>query len=144
MDRYRAAYPEESTNVGLQSRRLGADDADSADEDEMFNDEPLEYHRGTRTMRNPAGEIVTKHDAERASNRNKNRMCDTLPLSFPCGDMRKVGGKGARGKDGRVPTHVFNRLQSFANKTEKERLRVRPLGRLEFYRVLYSMFTWGG
>mmetsp|Transcript_23162 Transcript_23162/g.60560 ORF Transcript_23162/g.60560 Transcript_23162/m.60560 type:complete len:640 (-) Transcript_23162:67-1986(-) len=126
LDRFRAQYPEESTNVALSSRpsAIGADDVLS-DDDELFEeDQPLSYHKETKTMRDADGNIVTKHNADRASKRNKQRMTDDLPLSFPCGDMRKLDGKGPRGKDGRVPTHVYNRLQSFANKTEKQRIRV--------------------
>jgi RIO kinase 3 len=127
LDRFRSAYPEDNSNVALHARPVDADDGESDDEIfEEFGDEPLQFDRGTKTMRNACGEIVTKHNADRASNQNKNRMTDNLPLSFPCGDMHKGkgGAKKGGGKQGRVPNHVYNKLQAHANKAEKHRMRV--------------------
>jgi hypothetical protein len=69
LDRFRSAYPEESTNVVLQSRPVESEDGASDDEMEPFSDEALTFDTGTRMMKNSLGEIVTKHDAQRASNK---------------------------------------------------------------------------
>jgi hypothetical protein len=80
MDRHRSAYPSDAPH----QRGMDEEEEDALEaqlwEDEI--EEATHYHRGTRTMRNATGTIVTKHDPLISGRRNRQRVEETFPLGF--------------------------------------------------------------
>eukprot|EP00039_Didymoeca_costata_P027421 m.18357 g.18357 ORF g.18357 m.18357 type:complete len:597 (+) comp6292_c0_seq1:146-1936(+) len=92
---------------------------DGASDDEVNDEDDFEltYDRTVKELRGPGGEIVTKHNAQFEQRRNQQRMQDSFPLSFPCGDVR--------GKKIRVSNKVYNKLKTKATQSDKARNRVK-------------------
>ena len=101
-----------------EPRRLTAEDAADGESDDDYHPEmELTYDPSVREMRNEHGEIVTKHNPQAQSLRNQRRMEESLPLSFPSGDMKKG--------DVRVSNKVYNKIKRDANKRDRSQARVK-------------------
>eukprot|EP00054_Salpingoeca_dolichothecata_P032095 m.265606 g.265606 ORF g.265606 m.265606 type:complete len:585 (+) comp29256_c0_seq1:127-1881(+) len=92
-------------------RHLQQDPDDIESEDES-DDEATVYDRTTRTFRDAGGQIVTKHNAKAQAKRNRRKM-EQFPVGFASGDMN----------DFNINNRVFNKLKTYATKSDKRRHR---------------------
>lgn len=125
MDKYRA-YPHGGRDFFQLPPRPAQDtrnEQEVDDEEEFYAqgrhlpEAQATYDKGTRTHRMAGGEVVTKHNSALDSHRNKTRVTESFPLSFKAGDLT---GKSNLS----MPSKVYNSLQRFANKHERQQARL--------------------
>eukprot|EP00730_Choanoeca_flexa_P017058 TRINITY_DN8165_c0_g1_i1.p1 TRINITY_DN8165_c0_g1~~TRINITY_DN8165_c0_g1_i1.p1 ORF type:complete len:702 (+),score=202.80 TRINITY_DN8165_c0_g1_i1:85-2190(+) len=113
MDKHRSPYPSQAP--------YHHPEVSQADEEDLWDDDIEEaeyYDKGTRTMRDGQGRIITKHNPLVNGRRNRQKMERDFPIGFASGDMK---GKGS---DFRLDNKVYNHLRRFANKSARQAARL--------------------
>eukprot|EP00041_Stephanoeca_diplocostata_P018188 m.379131 g.379131 ORF g.379131 m.379131 type:complete len:645 (+) comp20946_c0_seq1:164-2098(+) len=106
---------------GKQSREP-AEMEDGYSDDDYEDDiggEYLAYDKQHRVMRKHNGDIVTKHNADVCGARNGKKLMESLPLSFPSGDIHSQKAQGQI----KMSNKVYNQCMTYAFKSEKRRSR---------------------